>query len=179
MSDSLQPYGLWPTRLQSSVHGVLQARRLEWVAVPSSGVLPTQRSNPHLLRLLHRQAGSLPLVPPGKPNLWAVGISGTKLFKGWPSGAWVHGCPLVPSPPWDASPFLSGVYLFASASVSLFPLSVSCGHLCILRLFVCVSGWGLVYQSLCLVLHVCSSHLSLNSGWGGGKEARILDTNAL
>ena len=52
-----------------SVHGILQARILEWVAMPSSrGVFLTQRSNPHLLRLLYWQAGSLPLVPPGKPQ---------------------------------------------------------------------------------------------------------------
>ena len=31
------------------------------------GIFPTQGSNPHLLRVLHWQAGSLPLVPPGKP----------------------------------------------------------------------------------------------------------------
>ena len=31
------------------------------------GIFPTQGSNLHLLRLLHRQAGTLPLVPPGKP----------------------------------------------------------------------------------------------------------------
>ena len=30
------------------------------------GIFPTQGSNPHLLCLLHWQAGSLPLVPPGK-----------------------------------------------------------------------------------------------------------------
>ena len=29
-------------------------------------IFPTQGSNPSLLSLLHRQAGSLPLVPPGK-----------------------------------------------------------------------------------------------------------------
>ena len=29
------------------------------------GIFPTQGSNPHLLRLLHWQAGSLPLAPPG------------------------------------------------------------------------------------------------------------------
>ena len=34
MLDSLQPYGLYPPG--SSVHGILQARTLEWVAVPSS-----------------------------------------------------------------------------------------------------------------------------------------------
>ena len=31
------------------------------------GIFPTQRSNPHLLRLLRQQVGSLPLAPPGKP----------------------------------------------------------------------------------------------------------------
>ena len=31
------------------------------------GIFPTQVSNPCLLSLLHWQAGSLPLVPPGKP----------------------------------------------------------------------------------------------------------------
>ena len=39
--------------LGSSVHGILQARILEWVALPSSkGIFPTQGSNP---RLLHCQ----------------------------------------------------------------------------------------------------------------------------
>ena len=32
------------------------------------GIFTTQGSNPHLLSLLHRQAGSLPLAPPGKPR---------------------------------------------------------------------------------------------------------------
>ena len=32
------------------------------------GIIPTQGSNPDLLRLLHWQAGSLPLVLPGKPS---------------------------------------------------------------------------------------------------------------
>ena len=35
----------------SSVHGFLQARILEWVAIPFSREFPTQESNP---RLLHR-----------------------------------------------------------------------------------------------------------------------------
>ena len=33
------------------------------------GILLIQGSNPRLLHLLHWQAGSLPLVPPGKPPL--------------------------------------------------------------------------------------------------------------
>ena len=32
------------------------------------GIFPTQRSNSHLLCLLHWQAGSSPLAPPGKPK---------------------------------------------------------------------------------------------------------------
>ena len=52
----------------SSVHGILQARILAWIAMPSSkGIFPTQGLNLCLLRLLHWQAGSLPLAPPGKP----------------------------------------------------------------------------------------------------------------
>ena len=56
----------------SSAHGILQGKILEWVAMPSSwgssqqGIFPTQGSNLHLLHLLHWQAGSLPLAPPGK-----------------------------------------------------------------------------------------------------------------
>ena len=51
----------------SSVHGILQARILEGVARPSSrGSSPTQGSNLCLLCLLHWQAGSLLLAPPGK-----------------------------------------------------------------------------------------------------------------
>ena len=51
----------------SSVHGILQARMLEWVAMPSSeGIFLTQGSNPHLSHFLHWQAGSLPLALLGK-----------------------------------------------------------------------------------------------------------------
>ena len=57
----------------SSVHGILQARILEWVAIPfSKGIFPTQGLNPHLLCLLHWQASSLPLAPRGKPSRWCA-----------------------------------------------------------------------------------------------------------
>ena len=50
----------------SSVHGILQARILEWVAMPLlQGIFPTQGSNLRLLCLLHRRAGSFPVAPPG------------------------------------------------------------------------------------------------------------------
>ena len=51
----------------SSVHEILQARVLQWVAMPSSrgSSRPGDRTR-IFLHLLHWQAGSLPLVPPGK-----------------------------------------------------------------------------------------------------------------
>ena len=64
----------------SSVHGILQARILEWVSIPFSksrdrtyiqssvGIFPIQGQNLYLLCLLHWEAGSLPPVPPEKPT---------------------------------------------------------------------------------------------------------------
>ena len=48
----------------SSVHGILQARILEWVAISSSGDLPDPGIEPGSSSL---QADSLPSEPPGKP----------------------------------------------------------------------------------------------------------------
>ena len=49
----------------SSVHGILQARTLEWVAMPSSKDL----ADPGIkLRSLALRADSLPSEPPGKPT---------------------------------------------------------------------------------------------------------------
>ena len=47
----------------SSVHGILQARILEWVAIPFSKDLPNPGVEPRSLAL---QADSLPAEPPGK-----------------------------------------------------------------------------------------------------------------
>ena len=52
--------------LGSSVFGILQARILEWVPMPSSRESPQPMDHP--LCLLHWQAGPLPLAPPGKPT---------------------------------------------------------------------------------------------------------------
>ena len=60
----------------SSVHGILQARILEWVAMPSfQGIFPIQGSNLHLLCLLHWQVDSLPLNHLGSPKLTYVQFS--------------------------------------------------------------------------------------------------------
>ena len=64
-SDSLWPYDC--SLPGSSVHGILQARILEWVAMPSFGGSSQPRDWALLLHFLHWQASSLPLVPSGKP----------------------------------------------------------------------------------------------------------------
>ena len=48
-----------------SVHGILQAKILEWVAMPSSGDLPHPGIKPRSPAL---QMDSLPSEPPGKPT---------------------------------------------------------------------------------------------------------------
>ena len=54
----------------SSVHGISQVRILVWVAIPFSrgSSQPRGTRTPHLLCLLHWEAASLLLVPPGKPK---------------------------------------------------------------------------------------------------------------
>ena len=51
----------------SSVHEILQARILKWVAIPSSGDLPDPGIE---LRVPALQADSLPPEPPGKPIIF-------------------------------------------------------------------------------------------------------------
>ena len=52
----------------SSVRGILQARILEWIAMPSSrGIFPIQVLNPSLLCLTALASGFFTTAPPGKP----------------------------------------------------------------------------------------------------------------
>ena len=51
----------------SSVHGIFQARILEWVVVPFSRDLPNPGIDPLSLMSPALQMGPLPIVPPGKP----------------------------------------------------------------------------------------------------------------
>ena len=67
-AQSLQSYPVLCSPMDCSlpVRGILQARILDWIAMPSPrGIFLTQGSNP---RLLHGQANSLPLAPPRKPR---------------------------------------------------------------------------------------------------------------
>ena len=61
----------------SSVHGILQARILEWVTMSFSRGSSWSRDQTHItFHLLHWQVGSLPLVPPGKPRCSISGVCG-------------------------------------------------------------------------------------------------------
>ena len=71
----------WPTLCDtmrcslagSSVHEIFQARILEWVVISLSRGSSQPRDWTFISSLLHSQAGSLPLAPPGK-------ISGYLMF---------------------------------------------------------------------------------------------------
>ena len=58
----------WTITRQAPVHGILQTRILEWVAISFSRDPPDPGIEPASLCLLYWQAGSLPLPPPGKPE---------------------------------------------------------------------------------------------------------------
>ena len=65
MSDSVTP---WTVAHQAALStGFSKQEYWSRLPFPPPGDLPDQGPNPCLLCLLHRQAGSLSLVPPGKP----------------------------------------------------------------------------------------------------------------
>ena len=68
MSDSLQPPWTAASQLSLSMEF---SRQEYWSGLPfpPPGDLPDPDIEPGLLQLLHWQAGSLPLAPPGKPKL--------------------------------------------------------------------------------------------------------------
>ena len=85
----------------SSVHGILQARILEWVAMPSSrGIFPTQGSNQNLLCLLHWQVSSLPPSHLGSPILHILACLRSDLEKEMAT----HSCILAWRIPWTGEP---------------------------------------------------------------------------
>ena len=74
MSDSATP---WTVGRQAPL-SMGFSRQEYWSGLPClpPGIFPTQGSKPHLLSLLHWQAGSLPVVPPGKYYItWHVFLS--------------------------------------------------------------------------------------------------------
>ena len=69
----------------SSVHGILQASILEWVAVPSFRGSSRPRDQTCLLHLLHWQADSLTLAPSGKLSSYYMTVI---FFLVVPHGLW-------------------------------------------------------------------------------------------
>ena len=69
----------------STVHGILQARILEWAALTSSRGNFGPRNQTHISynSLLHWQVGSLPLMPPEQPHIYRS----LSEFKGFPGGS--------------------------------------------------------------------------------------------
>ena len=67
VSDSVQPHGLWPTRLLCPWNFPGKNTGVGSHAL-HKGILLTQGWNWRPLRLLHWQAGSSPLAPRGKPS---------------------------------------------------------------------------------------------------------------
>ena len=63
----------------SSVHGILQAAILEWVAIPPPGNLPDPGIEPESPVL---QADSLPYERPGKPVFKNNGVGSCSLLQG-------------------------------------------------------------------------------------------------
>ena len=68
MSDPLRPYGLRPARLLCPWDSLDKNTGMGCHALLQK-IFPTHRLNPCLLHLLHWQAGSLLLVPSGKPSV--------------------------------------------------------------------------------------------------------------
>ena len=71
VSDSLWPCGLQPSRLLCPWDSLGKNTGVSCHTL-FQGLFPTQGLNPRLLHLLHLQAGSLPLVPPGKPKILII-----------------------------------------------------------------------------------------------------------
>ena len=77
----------------SSVHGILQARILEWGChFLLQGIFRTQGSNLSLLRLLCWEVDSLPLSHPGSPDRLPV-CEGTRRMEEAPQGKKGHRLP--------------------------------------------------------------------------------------
>ena len=108
---TLQSHGLQPTRLLCSWNSPGKNTGVGFHFL-LQGIFLNQGSNPHLLSLLHWQMDSLPLAPPGKPQLWTVAIAffnvscalpgetGTVDPKPWRTLEWPgifkhHGCPAL------------------------------------------------------------------------------------
>ena len=93
MANSLRSPGLWTAWLlclwnfPGKNSGFKEKKKIVGCHFLLQGIFLTQRSNPHLLSLLHWQVGSFPTVPPGKSFLYP-GILLKWISEGLGSFAW-------------------------------------------------------------------------------------------
>ena len=131
LMDSSQP--------TSSVHGILQARILEWVAVPTSRG-SSQPRHRHLLIFLHWRPGSLPLMlsksDPWSP--WKTADTSNSPCQKTQVGRWMFHFPTISQPrDWGRQP-----------NYSQYMSEETCLPACVLshvRLFV--TPWTLAHQA--------------------------------
>ena len=115
------------------VHGILQARILEWVAFPSPGIFPTQGSNPGLFSL---QVDSLPTEPQEQPKVVEMNHLPIRVPRWSLRGWWRRAFPLLsisyPFTLWHSQFILLWSYIKGhenAASNSLIPHSeTTTGH---------------------------------------------------
>ena len=153
-------------------------------------ILPTQGSNPCLLRLWHWQTGSLPLVPAGKP---VCAYKQQKFIShcsgGWRSkirfeaGRWHNHCTgnrevpglrlFVKSLKEGPGAHLHGLSVTSTAQCSLTELSFS--HVCSVKVLSCSRGHvslsGERGSGRCLILFLCLGQSSLYTRRGPGEMA--------
>ena len=111
----------------SSVHGIFQARILEWLAMPSSRGSSKPRNWTSILGLRHWQAGSLPLAPPEK--LIYIYVNQFSLVTQSCLTLWCHGlqharlpCP-SPTPGVYSNPHPLSPWCHPTSSSSVVPFS--------------------------------------------------------
>ena len=80
----MRPYGLQPARLLCSWDSPGKNTGVGSRAL-FQGIFPTQGSKLRFLRLLHWQVSSLPLVPPGKPNILFAAAAAAKSLQSCPT----------------------------------------------------------------------------------------------
>ena len=117
ISDSLQPYGLQTNRLFCPWNFLSKNTGMGYQSL-LQGIFPAQGLNWSFLHLLHWQADSLPLVPPGKPQAlisyftqWCIYVNPSLLIYA------TH--PL---------PFLVSIHLFPTTASLFLPCKQVCSY---------------------------------------------------
>ena len=146
---------LWTVALQAPLSlGTLQARILQWVAMPSSRGSSPPGDGTHVSGLLHWQAGSLPLGYLGSPSLWDLSLGITE--HAWRQGERERAVMLF----LPLSLYYAQCELYGSRSSKLWLADWVTQTSCPPKWLSCVSKTGLSSSSICSLSQVsCPSDL--------------------